>query len=125
MMARLLPVYEQVGDTELAEAVHQALGVASVCWEPVDCTGVFDEATARQAGAELLEIITRYRGGASDQALPGPPGSTEDLTERAWGLIANAGWDAGSGDVTLAKTAGWHDAAIRWRDDYHASMRRP
>jgi hypothetical protein len=60
-MARLLPVYEQVGDAELSEAVHQALGVASVCWEPMDCTGVFDEATARQAAAELLAIIAQYR----------------------------------------------------------------
>jgi hypothetical protein len=43
-----------------------------------------------------------------------------DLLEAAWGIIANAGWDAGSGDVTLSKTTGWHEATLRWRDDYHA-----
>ena len=42
------------------------------------------------------------------------------LLEEAWGLIANAGWNAGTGDVELAKTTGWHEAAVRWRDRYHA-----
>jgi hypothetical protein len=41
-----------------------------------------------------------------------------NLLERAWGIIANAGWDAGSGQVDLAKTTGWHEAALRWRGDY-------
>ena len=45
------------------------------------------------------------------------PGSV--LIETAWGLIANAGWDASSGNVELPKTPGWHEAAIRWREDYH------
>lgn len=40
------------------------------------------------------------------------------LLETAWGIIANAGWDAGTGQTTLDKTEGWHGAAIRWRDDY-------
>ena len=46
-----------------------------------------------------------------------------DLLEMAWGIIANAGWDASSGDVSLAKTTGWHEAAVRWRDDYHAWLK--
>ena len=36
-----------------------------------------------------------------------------ELLESAWGVIANAGWD------DFAKTAGWQEAAERWRDDYH------
>lgn len=42
-----------------------------------------------------------------------------DLLERAWGIIANAGWNAGTGDVSEPKSAGWHEAAVRWRDNYH------
>ena len=37
-----------------------------------------------------------------------------ELLELAWGVSANAGWD------DQAKTQGWQDAAIRWRDKYHA-----
>jgi len=37
---------------------------------------------------------------------------TGDLLEEAWILIANAGWDG------LAKTPGWQEAAVRWRDRY-------
>jgi|SRR5215831_5687568 len=40
------------------------------------------------------------------------------LLEAAWGIIANAGWDAGSGDVSGPKPPGWHEAAVRWRDEY-------
>lgn len=46
------------------------------------------------------------------------------LIESAWGLIANAGWDAGSGDVGQPKSPGWHEAALRWREDYHRMLRR-
>ena len=35
------------------------------------------------------------------------------LLGRAWGVIANAGWD------DCAKSPGWQEAAVRWRDDYH------
>lgn len=47
-----------------------------------------------------------------------------DLLESAWGLIANAGWDASSGDVSIPKTTGWHEAAVRWREDYFALTSR-
>jgi hypothetical protein len=59
---RILPQYEVVSDHDLSEAVHQALGAASVCWEPMDCTGEFDEATARQVGEELLGVVRQYAG---------------------------------------------------------------
>ena len=41
----------------------------------------------------------------------------DDLTEAAWGLIANAwggNWDAADPE--------WREAAIRWRDAYHATL---
>jgi hypothetical protein len=43
-----------------------------------------------------------------------------ELLEAAWVIIANAGWDAFSGNVDGEKSPGWHDAAIRWRDKYNA-----
>lgn len=46
----------------------------------------------------------------------------EDLLHQAWGLIANAGWNATTGQVDLDKTNGWHEAALRWRDDYHQHL---
>jgi hypothetical protein len=41
-------------------------------------------------------------------------GSEADLLEQAWGLIANA--FPFDGDH---HTPGWHEAATRWRDEYH------
>lgn len=46
----------------------------------------------------------------------------DGLLNEAWGLIANAGWDAHRGQVDLDKSPGWHEAAIRWRDRYHALL---
>ena len=43
----------------------------------------------------------------------------EESEELAWGLIANAyggNWDLAS------ETSGWKDAAVRWRDNYHAHL---
>ena len=37
-----------------------------------------------------------------------------DLADLGWGVIANAGWNGED------KTEGWDEAAVRWRDDYHA-----
>lgn len=57
---RILPEYDAVGEQELSEAVHQALGAASVCWNPMDCTGVFKSSRAAQIGAELIGIARQY-----------------------------------------------------------------
>jgi Family of unknown function (DUF6275) len=57
---RILPVYNFVLGQEMQQAVHQAIGRASVCWEPMDCTGIFDTETASQLGKELMEIIVDY-----------------------------------------------------------------
>ena len=41
-----------------------------------------------------------------------------ELLELAWGVIANAGWDG------MAKSPDWQEAAVRWRDQYHALLDR-
>lgn len=43
--------------------------------------------------------------------------SYHNLIELAWGIIANAG----SGDWTK-ETLDWQQAAIRWRESYHAML---
>jgi hypothetical protein len=48
-----------------------------------------------------------------DQDEASSPEPHMNLLEMAWGVIANAGWD------DCAKTPGWQEAAVRWRDDYH------
>lgn len=68
---RILPVYDHVLGQELEHAVFTALGVASVCWEPMNCTGVFDTATAKQVGDELTDIIVQF---ARTYPHPGEPG---------------------------------------------------
>lgn len=40
----------------------------------------------------------------------------EQLLQEAWSVIANAGWD------DLEKTEGWWEAAVRWRDKWHAYL---
>jgi hypothetical protein len=49
----------------LEEAVYQALGAASVCWENVDEAGVFDDVQAKAIGEQLMDRI--------DQELRTPP----------------------------------------------------
>jgi hypothetical protein len=41
-----------------------------------------------------------------------------ELLDLAWGVIANAGWDG------MEKSPGWQEAAVRWRDQYHALLDR-
>lgn len=74
MTERILPEYNAVLGQELTEAVFQALGRASVCWEPMDGTGVFDSTTASQLGGELLGIIVQF---ARRYPHPGEPGYDE------------------------------------------------
>lgn len=77
--ARILPAYDAVGERELSEAVHQALGFASVCWEPMNCTGVFEEARVRQVADELTGIIGQYAAAIAAQERPAPGLATVDL----------------------------------------------
>ena len=76
-------------------------------------------AVAEENDVQMFEVLgSRLRELTDDIA------KMSTLLEAAWGLIANAGWDAGTGDVELPKTTGWHEAAVRWREDYFALSSR-
>jgi len=45
--------------------------------------------------------------------------AVDPLLEEAWGIIANAG-----GGDWKKEAPEWHAAAIRWREAYHARLRR-
>jgi len=51
-------IFDWPDDTPIHEAVFQALGYASLCWEPRP-DGVFDSTRAEQAGEELLAFLRR------------------------------------------------------------------
>lgn len=44
-------------DTPVHEAVFEALGAASACWEHVDRAGVFDSERANLIGEELMSLL--------------------------------------------------------------------
>lgn len=48
---------EHDGTLPIETAVFQALGAASVCWESMAGTGVFDSTRAKEIGDELLAVI--------------------------------------------------------------------
>lgn len=45
-----------------------------------------------------------------------------DLLELAWGVIANVGGHP-KNDGWPSQGKDWQEAAVRWRDDYHALLR--
>ena len=49
----------------LEEAVFQAVGAASVAWNPKP-TGVFDTQWANTVGSDLLDIIARFKDGVTN-----------------------------------------------------------
>jgi hypothetical protein len=62
---RILPVFEFTIDPQglrqdIQEAIGIALGAASVCWEPMDCTGVFMSQRAAQIADELMALVRLY-----------------------------------------------------------------
>jgi Zn-finger protein len=67
MADRILPEYDVVTDKELGEAVGQAIGAASVCWDPMDCTGVFMSERANQLCDELFGVIRQFTTHHLDQ----------------------------------------------------------
>lgn len=52
---------EEDGSLSLESAVFQALGAASVCWESMAGTGVFDSDQAKEIGEALLAEIRSRR----------------------------------------------------------------
>ena len=51
------PITGWAEDTPVHEAVMQALGAASVCWENPGGAGVFDSERASAIGDELLDFL--------------------------------------------------------------------
>lgn len=54
------PVPHRDYPTRLEQAVFMALGTASVAWEDMSGTGVFNETLARQAGEDLVAWINEH-----------------------------------------------------------------
>lgn len=81
---------EHDGSLSIESAVFQALGAASVCWERMAGTGVFDSDRAKQIGERLLEVI----GGSADdeQRIIGRMGLDKTLTYAGneWGPLGVA-----------------------------------
>lgn len=46
-------------DHPVEEALFEALGAVSVCWEHPELAGVFDSTRARQIGDELMDLLKR------------------------------------------------------------------
>jgi hypothetical protein len=48
---------------ELKEKIRQAIGEASMCWEKLDSTGVFDSDNASRIAADLYDYVVEYLTG--------------------------------------------------------------
>lgn len=53
---------EEDGSLSLQSAVFQALGYASVCWEDMSGTGVFQDQDAKEVGDALIAFIENELG---------------------------------------------------------------
>lgn len=119
MSQQAVSAAQQGGGSELymlvlKDVMERAEFGAKKYGHPLRTTAEVDFAT--NAYQEVLDLLIYFRAVIEQQK------QTLPLLEAAWGLIANAGWDAASGNVDLAKTEGWHKAAIRWRDLYHEAL---
>lgn len=59
---------EHDGSLSLEAAVFQAVGAASVCWESMEGTGVFQDDRARAIAEALLVLIAQRQADAVDTA---------------------------------------------------------
>lgn len=60
---------------------------------------------------------------ADEDAVDPTTSAEEDLIHRAWGIIANA-HAAPITEQPADATPGWSDAAVTWRNDFHAYVAR-
>ncbi len=61
--------------TTLEEAVYQAVGAASVCWDNIQGAGVFDDRQATQVAEDLLAAIRQWMNDVQFTILDGESGS--------------------------------------------------
>lgn len=57
MTSEKFPIMEWTEDTPVHEAVMQAIGAASVCWENPAGAGVYKAERAEAIGGELLDLL--------------------------------------------------------------------
>lgn len=58
---RILPGYGFTpSQHDILEAIGQAMGAASTCWEPMDCTGVFMSQRAARIVDELMALVLQF-----------------------------------------------------------------
>lgn len=50
-------IFDWTVATDIETAVFEALGAASVCWESMEGTGVFNSTRCKQIGDELVEYF--------------------------------------------------------------------
>lgn len=50
-------IFDWTTATPIESAVFEAIGAASVCWESMEGTGVFDSTRAKKIGDELVEYF--------------------------------------------------------------------
>ena len=60
------PLNLDLEDKHIEEAVYTALGAASVCWEKMEGTGVFQDDRARAIGEQLMSRINNELGRTID-----------------------------------------------------------
>lgn len=102
--------------TPLHEAVFQALGQASMCWNPKP-EGIFDSEEAAKIGDELIAKIQDLH----TQALAAILTSRNEILDHchtAMTIIANA-----SGGNWDQETEEWAFAARAWTDRYQQILR--
>lgn len=59
--SRILPGYGFTPDEkDIQEAIGQAMGAASTCWDPMDCTGVFMTERASRIVDELMALVMQF-----------------------------------------------------------------
>jgi hypothetical protein len=62
-----MAIFDWNYDTPVDQAVFEALGAASTCWERLDLAGVFDGTRAKDIGNELLEFLRQKQIGLVDR----------------------------------------------------------
>ncbi len=62
ILPRLNAPTEAGGIVTIKQIIGEAIGAASVCWESLEGTGVFDSTRASQLIDEVLEEVERWAG---------------------------------------------------------------
>lgn len=107
----------------LSEAVGQAIGTASMCWENVAAAGVFDDALAGQINTGLLAYLAdwaadtiRRADAASESKADAVLKEWKDLAYEQYALLCNSTTDGHSTD------AQWRQAFERLKARFHTDL---